>query len=482
MSSLGRLGQFGNQIFQYSFLRVYAELHGLRVACPDWLGRHAFALYDDLLPPSAAALPLVPDRVVLSHAGWRRWAATREPLAGLIRANGGKQLSGKALRRLVPQVCGDSLAGSQACEQDVTSGGQSSARHDPSGGSCDLCGWFQFHTTTWRPHAPRLQQLFRPHARLSAALEAALCRLLRSDGAGREKRPLLLAIHLRSGDAGAACGGAKRMRRDAGAGAEAGAGAGAARAGASAGAEGAVLETTLATTGESPLDAATGWVSPEWEDRSTFWAAPPGWYERWANDRVDRWVDETAEVARRGGEATSSPRDGPGCGAPSTPSSVAVLVCGDSARPTGALASSLPPACRAVAWADLHGTAEWGAVEDAWAASFPEAAPPGASSDCDDSRGRTLRLFADWWALGQADALAISNSTFSFTAAMLACPPRTPVEPNRPDAAAEPAVAHRFWRPDPEAGALVPFDPWDAKPLLTCSEAAAARHGLVGYT
>ena len=57
------------------------------------------------------------------------------------------------------------------------------------------------------------------------------------------------------------------------------------------------------------------------------------------------------------------------------------------------------------------------------------------------------------------DALAVSNSTFSFSAAMLAA---------ERAARAAPAVALLFTasRPDPAARALVPFDPWDAAPTL----------------
>ena len=191
LSCIGQLGQFGNQIFQYAFLRIFAEVHGLSAACPDWLGRHAFLLQDVLLHATPLNLPVVPDRVVLSHAGWRRWAAEREPLAGLIRANGGQPLSGKALRRDIPQVCGDSL-GTQPAEapaaatssRPATKQKNSSGRHEPTSGGCDLWGWFQFHSSVWRPHRARLREIFAPHARLAAALEAVLERLLRAEGRG----------------------------------------------------------------------------------------------------------------------------------------------------------------------------------------------------------------------------------------------------------------------------------------------------------
>ena len=51
-------------------------------------------------------------------------------------------------------------------------------------------------------------------------------------------------------------------------------------------------------------------------------------------------------------------------------------------------------------------------------------------------------------AVSQADRLAISNSSFSFTAAMLN------------------TGAQEFVRPDPDLRSLVPFEPWDAQILL----------------
>lgn len=61
---------------------------------------------------------------------------------------------------------------------------------------------------------------------------------------------------------------------------------------------------------------------------------------------------------------------------------------------------------------------------------------------------RTGRFFPDWYLLTRCDALAVSNSTFSFTASMVN------------------DRASRFMRPDPQVRALVPFDPWDSEPLL----------------
>jgi protein subunit release factor A len=42
MSSIGKLGRFGNQLFQYAFLRICAERSGARIECPPWVGQALF--------------------------------------------------------------------------------------------------------------------------------------------------------------------------------------------------------------------------------------------------------------------------------------------------------------------------------------------------------------------------------------------------------------------------------------------------------
>jgi len=49
MSTLGKYGRFGNQIFQYAALRTYAGMRGLRTEIPrDWIGRKIFPACNDL--------------------------------------------------------------------------------------------------------------------------------------------------------------------------------------------------------------------------------------------------------------------------------------------------------------------------------------------------------------------------------------------------------------------------------------------------
>ena len=42
MYCLGKLGRFGNQLFQYAYLKIYAQIHDLRVETPEWIGQYLF--------------------------------------------------------------------------------------------------------------------------------------------------------------------------------------------------------------------------------------------------------------------------------------------------------------------------------------------------------------------------------------------------------------------------------------------------------
>jgi hypothetical protein len=58
MALLGRHGRFGNQLFQYGFLRLYCQEHGLRYQVPEWIGQKLFGLRDE---PITTILPFRPD-------------------------------------------------------------------------------------------------------------------------------------------------------------------------------------------------------------------------------------------------------------------------------------------------------------------------------------------------------------------------------------------------------------------------------------
>jgi hypothetical protein len=70
-------------------------------------------------------------------------------------------------------------------------------------------------------------------------------------------------------------------------------------------------------------------------------------------------------------------------------------------------------------------------------------------------------FFVDWFMLTRCQALAISNSTFSFTASMM----------NR--------ASRQFVRPDLQVRALTPFDPWHSEPLLFLRPAASLWHDVL---
>ncbi|MCC5606699.1 FkbM family methyltransferase [Nostoc sp. CHAB 5834] len=58
MSTFGKNGRFANQIFQYAFLKIYAQEHNLRVEIPSWIGQTIFGHND---PPISQLLPVFPE-------------------------------------------------------------------------------------------------------------------------------------------------------------------------------------------------------------------------------------------------------------------------------------------------------------------------------------------------------------------------------------------------------------------------------------
>lgn len=76
-----------------------------------------------------------------------------------------------------------------------------------------------------------------------------------------------------------------------------------------------------------------------------------------------------------------------------------------------------------------------------------------AWSRADHGVARAAGFFPDWHVLTQCDVLAVSNSSFSYSAALLN------------------ERAQRFVRPTFPNGELQPFDPWNAEPLLFLPQA-----------
>jgi hypothetical protein len=72
MSSLGKFGRFGNQLFQYAFLRICAQKNGVKVECPAWIGQTLFGHQD--APISKLLSPVVETKesqeTLLYTLGW----------------------------------------------------------------------------------------------------------------------------------------------------------------------------------------------------------------------------------------------------------------------------------------------------------------------------------------------------------------------------------------------------------------------------
>lgn len=68
VSSLGKNGRFGNQLFQYCFARTYAERVHARLETPPWVGQRLFGLSD---PPISCVLPQLRESAISgSPADW----------------------------------------------------------------------------------------------------------------------------------------------------------------------------------------------------------------------------------------------------------------------------------------------------------------------------------------------------------------------------------------------------------------------------
>lgn len=67
ISCLGKLGRFGNSLYQYAFARAYAEKYGAILETNDWIGRKLFENIND--PLIKKALPRI-------HKGGIPWGKT----------------------------------------------------------------------------------------------------------------------------------------------------------------------------------------------------------------------------------------------------------------------------------------------------------------------------------------------------------------------------------------------------------------------
>lgn len=157
MSSIGQLGRFGNQLFQYAFLRICAEKSGAKVECPPWIGQTLFGHND---APISKRLPPAIER----------------------------KGEGESLFDVIPEFIPylekiaetkSSRVGSEVLETGLA--------------NVDLWGFFQFHTRCLKPHQQYFRSLFQPVSDLKSALEDGLHIL-------RFKGKTIVGIHIRRGD------------------------------------------------------------------------------------------------------------------------------------------------------------------------------------------------------------------------------------------------------------------------------------------
>lgn len=157
ISSLGQLGRFGNQLFQYAFLRICAKKSGARVECPPWIGQTLFGHND---PPISKRLPPAIERKEMG-----------ETLFDVI-------------PELIPYL--EKLANAKSCRIGTEA-------LDLGLVNVDLWGFFQVNTQLLEPHKDYFRSLFQPVSNLKYALDEGLT-FLRSRG------KTIVGIHIRKGD------------------------------------------------------------------------------------------------------------------------------------------------------------------------------------------------------------------------------------------------------------------------------------------
>jgi hypothetical protein len=137
ISTLGN-HRFGNQLFQFLFLRTYADAHGLRHETSPWMGER---LFGHLPVPITRALPEFREKFVHGVDD-----------------------------TLVPHA------------PDVIR-------------NVDFRGYFQYHTSWYAPHREKIVRLFQPVGPYRERAEEGLARL-------RARGRTVVALHLRRGDFG----------------------------------------------------------------------------------------------------------------------------------------------------------------------------------------------------------------------------------------------------------------------------------------
>ncbi|MEO0684245.1 MAG: alpha-1,2-fucosyltransferase, partial [Cyanobacteria bacterium J06649_11] len=135
MSSLGDLGRFGNQLLQYTFLRICAKKTNSRMECSPWIGQTLFGLKD---APISKRLPLAVEK---SYYGPNLFDYIPEFIPYI------EKLSHQNSFR---------IPGEELIESNLT--------------NVDLWGYFQVHTHYLQPYKADIRSWFQPVDDLKSSL------------------------------------------------------------------------------------------------------------------------------------------------------------------------------------------------------------------------------------------------------------------------------------------------------------------------
>lgn len=141
MSKFGQMGRWGNQFFQYSFLKTYAEKYGLKIEIPAWCGNELFGFQDSPLS---------------------------NRLCRVIEEKAHHKIDDTIFPHLPPRAL---------------------ANHD-------IRGWMQYHTSYYRPHEARIRGLF------GTPNPAAVERMRPAAEKFQQSGTTRVGIHIRRGDYG----------------------------------------------------------------------------------------------------------------------------------------------------------------------------------------------------------------------------------------------------------------------------------------
>lgn len=170
MRTLGQIGSFGDQLFQYAYLRLYARAHGLVAQIPEWDGDLLFdtSACQRIAEGPLAELPWTVDRfvpLIIDYWGldWKRLVPQMlDP--------------GPSSRVRVHWAHGRELEGNTGADESV-----------------ELFGWFQYHTTHYAGAQADFREFFKPHPQLGQWLDQRWRECTRDAGT-------VVGLHLRRGD------------------------------------------------------------------------------------------------------------------------------------------------------------------------------------------------------------------------------------------------------------------------------------------